>query len=108
MSLDEPRSLGAPQRPPPRPPRARPVLVRLAVLAGCLGLCATGAALASLATTRDEALALAWAATAGVVTGLCALSLRDRRRAERRGRFEEWWTQVSERQGFASAEDLDT
>jgi hypothetical protein len=109
MSLDQPRDLSAPPPPPARPSQVRPVLVPLAVVAGSFALCVAVALLASAALRGGEALRpVGWLAAAALVTGLAALWLRDRRHAERRRRFEEWWTQVSERQGFASTEDLDT
>lgn len=109
MSLDEPRSLGAPPPAPVPPPRARPLLVRLAVVAGSFALCAGSALLGTAATRDPEALRpLGWLAATAVVAGLAGLWLRDRRHAERRRRFEEWWTQVSQRQWPSPPPGLDT
>ena len=114
MSLDEPRRPLTPPPAPHAPSRARLVLlrlvlVRLAVVAGSFVLCAAVALLASAATSDAEALRpVGWLAMAGLLAGLGALALRDRRHAERRRRFEEWWTHVSQRRGFAPPEDLDT
>jgi hypothetical protein len=82
--------------------------VRAAVVAGSFAACAGPALLGAALLRGDAALGpLGWLAGAALVTALGALWLRDRRRAERRGRFEEWWTQVSQRQGFASQENPD-
>jgi hypothetical protein len=109
MSLDEPRSLSAPPPPPVPPSRARPLLVRLVVVAGSFALCAGSALLGTAAMRDPEALRpLGWLAATVLVAGLAGRWLRDRRRAERRRRFEEWWTQVSERQWPSPPEGLDT
>lgn len=109
MSLDEPRSLSAPPPPPAPPSRVRPVLVRLVVVAGSFALCA-GLALLGTAAARDPGALrpVGWLAATVLVAGLAGLWLRDKRRAARRRRFEEWWTQVSERQWASRPEGLDT
>lgn len=110
MSLDEPRGLGAPTPGTSGTSRSRLVAVRLAVVAGSFVLCAA-VALSGAAAARGDAAALAavgWAVAAAFVTALGGLWWRDRRHAERRRRFEEWWTQVAERQGFVTPEDPGT
>ena len=109
MSLDEPRSLSAPTPPPAGPSPARRVAVRLAVVAGSFAVCAAVAVLGAAAMRDDAALGPAgWAVAVVFVTALGALWLRDRCHVERRCWFEEWWTQVSERQGFVTPEDPGT
>ena len=107
MSLDDQRGVLRGTLPGTgRTSRVPPALVRLAVWSGLFAVVAAAALVASAATSGDAALRgwlrlAGWLATLGLVATLGLLWWRERRRADRRRRYEDWWTEVSRRQGFA-------